>query len=144
MLGDKRAAMSGCRVVGLVVEVDVSDLRCERAPMDGGWSQGGRRTTRALGGGRRVPADGARRARRGACARPRWWTARVGGRRSAGEARRGTCARRQEARCRVRSQDARADKIGKVEGIEEGMTVSLFPSTHDGGMRTHGGRAGRK
>jgi len=46
----------------------------------------------------------------------------------------------------VRSQDARADKIGKVEGIEEGWR-SLFVSkyTHDVQARTHGGRgAGRK
>ena len=62
--------------------------------------------------------------------------------RSTGEARQGACARRQVA-MRVHLQDARADKIGKVEGIEEGMC--LFPSMHGGGMWTHcGDRRGKR
>ena len=115
----------------------------ERCMERGGFRGDYARPGEALGGGRcsageATAADGARWAKRSTADGTRWvrlagdarrrtaleGEALGGGRRSAGEAR-----GRGEAR-RVRSQDARADKIGKVEGMVEGMTVSVFVSKY--------------
>ena len=88
----------------------------------------------------RLTAAGARRPvlrRTADCRPPRrvegWQTARAlrDGQRSAGE-----------ARC-LRSHDARADKIGKVEGIEEGMTISVFVSKYARWRNADARREGR-